>query len=312
MNVLEVRNVSKKFRERGKWFYALRNVSFEVEEGEIFGLVGPNGAGKTTMMNILIGMLEPDEGESKVFGQNIIKNRALIDKMNYVSGETRFHWTLKITDILNFYARAYNIPKNERAKRIQELMDFFGIDRIKQRSFDTLSTGEKMRLIFAKAFLNRPRLLLLDEPTLGLDPDIASKLRKEIKRLNKEEKTTIILTSHYMHEVEQLCGRIAFINRGEIVDMGSIDKVKLKGLSNYDVLIRVKEIKDREFLARNGFRISGKNLSKTLLYDDTLSDVLYTLSKKGYDILDIQTKRPTLEDYFIKAVKGSKTGVSEK
>jgi ABC-2 type transport system ATP-binding protein len=308
MNVISIKNVSKRFRERGEWFYVLRDVSLEIKAGEIFGLVGPNGAGKTTLLNILIGMLTPDAGEVRVFGKDITRNRELMDRINYVSGETRFHWFLRVSDILNFYARAYDVPAGERSKRIQEMMRFFDIDKIKHRGFDSLSTGEKMRLVFAKAMLNKPRLLLLDEPTLGLDPDMAAKLRREIKRINKRENVTILLTSHYMHEVEQLCSRMAFINMGEIVDMGSVDEVKLSGFSTYDVLIKVRKILDRLFLLRNGFKVSGKNISKTMLYDETLSDVLYSLSKHGFEILDIHTRKPTLEDYFIKAVKGGRKG----
>ncbi len=303
---IQISNVSKIYKVKKKDFYALKDVNLTIEKGEIFGLLGPNGAGKTTLLNVLIGLLYPDRGEAKVLGFRPYKDRQVLERMNFISGETRFHWSLHGIDILNYYGMSYNIPKKERLKRINELMDFFRIEYIRNKKFAWLSTGERMRLVFAKALLNKPEVLLLDEPTLGLDPDIAIRVRKEVKRVNKVFGTTILLTSHYMNEVEQLCDRIAFIDHGQIIDVGSVEKVKLNKFDSYEVAIHVDKIKNREVLQKQGFKISGNKISKNLSHDENLSEILSFLVKLGYKIQDIETKKPTLEDYFVKIVNGRK------
>lgn len=300
MNIVEVTNVSKKFKYSGKEFFAVKDVSFNVESGDIFGMLGANGAGKTTTLNMIIGILVPDSGSIRVFGKDTQKDVNVLESMSMTSGGTQFHGNLRTKDILNFYGRMYGIEKNEREKRIERLIEFFGLDSFVDRKFWYLSTGQKMRLTFAKAMLNYPKLLLLDEPTLGLDPDIAIRMRDEIKRINKKFGTTIILTSHYMSEVEQLCNKIAFIDKGSIIDMGLIEKVKLKQFSTYDVIIRVKEVKEAHALAKAGFRIDGNLLRKELPLDENVSEVLSFLVKNGLTILNVEERKPTLEDYFVK------------
>jgi ABC-2 type transport system ATP-binding protein len=267
---IEIKNVSKRFRERGKWFYALKNISFSIKRGEIFGLLGPNGAGKTTLLNLIINILEPDSGYIRVFGRDVSKDREVMEQINFVSGETRFHWTLTVKDILNFYGKSYGLKKPLLEKRVNRLAKFFGIEHVMNRKFDYISTGEKMRLIFVKALLNNPKLLLFDEPTLGLDPSMAIKIRKEIKRINKKG-VTILLTSHYMHEVEQLSDRVGFIYRGQLIDIGSVEKVKLKRFTTYDVIVDVEKIKNEQFLRKQGFRIKGRKLYKTVSHGESLS-----------------------------------------
>jgi len=307
MSAIEIKDISKKFKEKGKEFYALKNINLNIEKGEIFGLLGPNGAGKTTLLNIMIRMLIPETGTVSILGEIVDKNPKILEQMNYVSGETRFHWVLRSRDILDFYAASYNLSSPVRKERIDELLDFFDIKHVQYRKFHSLSTGEKMRLIFAKAMLNKPKVLLLDEPTLGLDPVIAISVRNEILRLKKEFGTTILLTSHYMNEVEQLSDRIAFIYNGEIVDIGDVEKVKLKMFDGYDVYVHVKRIMNRDFLKENKFNVKGKVLQRKLMYNENISNMLSLLHEKGYEILDIETKKPTLEDYFVKILKREKT-----
>lgn len=308
MDAIEIINVSKKFKEQGRDFWALKDINLRVKKGEIFGLLGPNGAGKTTLLNIIVKLLSPDKGHVRVLGEEIEGNDKFLEKINFVSGDTKFHWVLKVDDILNFYGIAYNLPKQERRERIEELMRFFDIEEVRNRKFTHLSTGERMRLIFAKAMLNKPQVLLLDEPTLGLDPSIAIRVRAEIKRVNKKFGTTVLLTSHYMSEVEQLSDRIAFIHRGEIIDMGRVEKVKLRRFGTYDVIIKVKRILNRGFLKQNHFQVKGRSIRRRLLSHENLSEVLSLLYKNGYKVLDVQTKKPTLEDYFIKILKGEEGG----
>lgn len=225
MTAIEIKNVSKKFRVLGKEFYALKDVTLDVKDREILALVGPNGSGKTTLLNIITGLLIPDSGYVKILGKK--PDTDVVEKIGFVSSDARFHWALTMKDVLNFYGIVYGMSKASREKRILQLADFFGFEELLGRRFDGLSTGERMRLSFAKALLNNPRILLLDEPTLGLDPDISIKLRKEIKHINKEFGTAILLTSHYMKEVHQLADRIAFILKGEIHDIRSAKGVDL-------------------------------------------------------------------------------------
>lgn len=320
MKAIEISNVSKIYRSgwkmakpfspisKKKDFYALKDINLSIEKGEIFGLLGPNGAGKTTLLNMLIGLLYPDSGEAKVLGEKPYNNRDVLEKMNYISGETRFHWSLYVVDVLNYYGMSYGIPKKEREKRIESLINFFEIGHIRNKKFAWLSTGERMRLVFAKALINNPKVLLLDEPTLGLDPDIAIKVRKEIKKVNKEFGTTILLTSHYMDEVEKLADRIAFIYKGKIIDMGSVESVKLNKFDTYEVVFQIDKIRDKNKLKTFGFKISGNKISKNMLYNEDLTQLLSKVSELGYRIYDIQTKRPTLEDYFVKIVSPSEVG----
>jgi ABC-2 type transport system ATP-binding protein len=306
MDAIEIEGVSKKFRETGKVFWALKDVSFTVRKGEIFGLLGPNGAGKTTLLNILVRLLIPDSGKIRILGEDIAGRGRVLEKINFVSGDTKFHWVLTVEDVLKFYSIAYNLPPAVRKERVEELIEFFGISYVRNRRFNRLSTGERMRLIFAKAMLNHPRVLLLDEPTLGLDPAVAIRVRAEIKRVNRKFGTTILLTSHYMSEVEQLSERIAFIHRGEIIDMGKVEKVKLKRFGSYDVIVKIKGSPDMKFLQAHNFQVSGNVLKRRLLVGENLSNILSLLHRKGYEILDVQTKKPTLEDYFVRILKEGK------
>jgi ABC-2 type transport system ATP-binding protein len=308
MYAIEVSKVSKKFRERGKNFYALRNVSLNVEQGEILGILGPNGAGKTTLLNIIVGIVEPDSGRVKILGKTC--DSSVLASMNFVSGESRFHFSLRVRDVLDVYARIYGLTPQEKSERVKDLVEKFGLKRVYNRKYGYLSTGEKVRVAFAKALLNKPKIILFDEPTLGLDPEIAIRVRKEIKSLNKKHGVTIILTSHYMNEVEQLSDRIAFISDGEIVDIGSVESVKLSKFSTYDVVITVDRIKYRAFLDKNKFAIDGHRLHMTLSHGEDISRILALLNDKGFKILDIQTKKPTLEDYFVK-ILGDKKGDKE-
>lgn len=302
MLALEVRKVSKRFKESGKWFYALKGIDLFVENSEIFGLLGPNGAGKTTLLNMLIGILLPDSGTIHILGKDIVKEREMVKKIGFVPSDARFYWRLKVLDILEFYSRVYGLKGRKREERIKELVEFFGIEDILYRRFESLSTGERMRLIFTKSLLHEPEILLLDEPTLGLDPHIAIKVRKEIKRINKEKGTTILFTSHYMHEVEQLCDRIAFIHKGRVLDIGTAKSIKLRVFETYDVVVKVKRILDKKSLEAQSFRVQGNQIIKSLPYHETPNEILSFLSNQGYEILRIETKEPTLEDYFVKVV----------
>lgn len=302
MHAIEISSVSKKFKDKGKRFYALRDVSFSVRNREIFGLLGPNGSGKTTLLNIIMNVLVPDTGYVKILGKDPNRDRDVLEEINFVSGDARFHWALTVSNILNFYGMVYRLGKEEREKRIERLAKVFGAGELLTRRFFTLSTGEKMRVMLAKAVINKPKIILMDEPTLGLDPDISITVRNEIRKASRKFKTTILLTSHYMYEVEELADRIAFINKGSIIDTGTVESVKQKKFDTYEAIITLAKIKDRAFLRRHGFRIKGNTVSKTISMERNISSILALLEPR-YEITDVETKKPTLEDYFIKITR---------
>lgn len=196
---------------------AVDNISFKLYEGQITGLLGPNGAGKTTTIMMLLDLVTPTSGTINVLGKDMHKNREeVLGKVNFSSPYVALPSNLSVKENLMTFARLYGV-KNPK-KRIDDLADFFEIRDLLSKRTLTLSTGQLTRLNLTKAFLNDPKLLLLDEPTASLDPDIADKTRKVLKRLQKERNVTILYTSHNMNEIEELCDRVIFINKGKITD----------------------------------------------------------------------------------------------
>ena len=240
--IVEVKSVSRSFKTNNVEFHALKNVSFSIKQGEIFGLLGPNGAGKTTLINILTTLLLPNKGTAFIDGYDVTKDRyQVLNLINSVSGETRFHYMLTVKEILRFYSELYELTQKQKKERVAYVTEKFEMHSLMNKRFQWLSSGERMRIILAKALLNHPKVLFLDEPTLGLDPDIAIKTRHLIKELKKEWDITILLTSHYMTEIEELCKRIAFINKGEIIFLGDIKELKKKHRSLESYFVEVVE-----------------------------------------------------------------------
>jgi ABC-2 type transport system ATP-binding protein len=223
MNTIEVKNLVKTF---GK-VHAVNNISFNIEEGKITGLLGPNGAGKTTTIQMLLDLVTPSSGSIKIFGKEMHKNREeILGKINFSSPYVSLPGNLKVWENLYTFARLYGVK--DVKKKVEELATFFGIKKMMNKMTSSLSTGQLTRLNLAKALLNDPKLLLLDEPTASLDPDIADRTRKLLKKIQKERKVTILYTSHNMDEIEELCDRVIFLQKGKIVDDDSPHKLKKK------------------------------------------------------------------------------------
>jgi len=230
-NIIEVRGIHKTYKSGffGKRkTYALRGIDLDIQKGEIFGVLGPNGAGKTTFLNILIGQLETDEGSVKVMGHDVTRNFSnnIKTRMNMCSGNPNFPWSLNVEEALRFYGMLYGYSGKDLKYRIEHNIELFDLDKNRKVLYDELSTGNKQKLAMAKAMLNDPEILLLDEPTTGLDPDIAQKTRKLIKKIHGKSDITTILTTHIMPEAEELCERIAFIRNGQILAMGTKKELK--------------------------------------------------------------------------------------
>jgi ABC-2 type transport system ATP-binding protein len=218
--VIEVVNLRKVFGERT----AVDGLSFETKRGEILGLLGANGAGKTTSMHMLLGLTTPTSGSIRIFGKSMPEQRIeILSRMNFASAYQFLPYNLKVWENLYVFAEIYGV-KNQ-AKKIEELLAVFELSHLRNHATGRLSSGEQTRLNLCKALLNDPELLLLDEPTASLDPDIADKVRKSLSSLHKEKGMTIINTSHNMIDVHELCSRILFMQHGKIIAEGSAEEI---------------------------------------------------------------------------------------
>ena len=221
--LLSVKNLTKVFGS----FTAVDNISFEAKEGEILGFLGPNGAGKTTTMQMLLGLITPTSGSVEVFGKSLAKHKEeILQQVNFSSAYVSLPGNLKVWENLYTFARLYGVK--DYKKRVLEMVEFFDIGALLPKMYASLSSGQATRVNLAKALLNNPKILFLDEPTASLDPDIADRTRKFLKQIQKEQGVTIIYTTHNMAEVEELCNRAIFINEGKIVTEGTPDALKKK------------------------------------------------------------------------------------
>jgi ABC-2 type transport system ATP-binding protein len=200
---------------------ALKGVSLHIGEGEFFGLLGPNGAGKSTLIHCTTGLAQPTAGDIRVFGHDAVHHyeQARV-AVGLAPQEPNLDFFLTVEETLDYHGGYFGMPKRERRERSKELLEEFSLTEKRDDRTRTLSGGMKRRLILARALMHRPRLLILDEPTAGVDVELRLELWHYVQRINSEG-TTILLTTHYLEEAEQLCNRIAFINHGEIVASGS-------------------------------------------------------------------------------------------
>ena len=218
MKALDIKNLEKRYPTGVE---ALRGVSLEVEEGELFGLLGPNGAGKSTLIHCTTGLAQPTGGSIEIFGNDAIDNYAEARQaVGLAPQEANIDWFLTVEETLDYHAGYFGMPRRERRERTKELLETFSLTEKHDERTRTLSGGMKRRLILARAMMHRPRLLILDEPTAGVDVELRLELWHYVQKINQEG-TTILLTTHYIEEAEQLCDRIAFINQGKIVGEGT-------------------------------------------------------------------------------------------
>ena len=300
MNAISIRNLSKTypvpFRRLRAFFRrpvkepveALRDVSFEVETGEIFGLIGRNGAGKTTLTKIVATLVQPTTGSVSVHGHDSVEQDELVRREIGLSTaeERSFYWRLTSEQNLMFFARLHGLSDARAKQRIRDLFEKLELDEVARRRFGELSTGNKQRLAVARALLSSPPVLLLDEPTRSLDPLAATRMREMIRSLTGEDPpVTILLTSHNLAEVETLCGRVAIISRGSI---RALDTPRnLRELTSGSELVHVTAAG-----ANGTFKTSFTRQHN----DDRLDQVIRDLQNHGARIIDVETERATLLD----------------
>ncbi len=307
---VQVRDLSKTYvqgfiKKREK--KALEGINLDVPEGAIYGILGPNGAGKTTLLSIIAGILLPDKGYVRIFDIDIHDNfetGEIYKKINISSGHANFLWSMTVKENLNYYAMLYGMSKKEREYKIEELMELFSITPYRDVRFEELSTGTKQRLSLAKAFLNNPYLILLDEPTVGLDPDVAMGIREIIKHFHEKKGVTFIITTHNMDEAEMLCDEVLFIFSGRIKAKG--DPKSLKKRMGLGDKIHI-EFQDSSSVPA-GFHIDGLiNVSFhhdriSFVVDDhtlRLPELISELIKNKFKIKRIEIEQADLEDVFI-------------
>lgn len=222
-NILSVQSLTKKFDD----FTAVENISFNVETGSIFAFLGPNGAGKSTTIKMLTTVLKPTYGEININGYNVLKEQ---DKARASFGivfqDHSLDQELTAYDNMVYHSAIYKVPKKERAEKIQKALEIVDLWERRKDLVKKYSSGMKRRLEIARAFIHYPKVLFLDEPTVGLDPQTRRKIWDHIKSLNEEKKMTIFLTTHYMEEAEAIANKIAIIDHGKIIESGTIEEIK--------------------------------------------------------------------------------------
>lgn len=291
-------SVKSIFKPKYKIVKAVRNISFEVEKGEIIAFIGPNGAGKSTTIKMMTSILYPDKGTIKVMSYNPIKDRKKLSyEIGTVFGQKEQLWThLTPYDNFKFFGAIYDLPDSVIEKKIEELNMLFELEEFINTPVRNLSLGQRIRCEISAALIHEPKILFLDEPTIGLDPVVKENIRTFIKRMNKEFKTTIFLTSHDIGDIEKLCKRVIIINNGQIVLDDTMDNLKYNYLNKKIVEAKMKErinLDDEDGI--NILKDKGYNLK--IEVDTTKRSVADALKLLNPDnIIDINISNIPLED----------------
>jgi ABC-2 type transport system ATP-binding protein len=300
--VIETKNLTKRYDR----LVAVDNLDLKVERNTIHSFLGPNGAGKTTTIKILVGLLKPDKGSVKILGQDLGWDNAEVrSRIGYMPELPKLPKHLKGTELLDIYGRMYNMTKEQREKQIPRLLDMFGL---KERGKDLIgkySKGMQMRLGMAQALLNEPELVILDEPSIGLDPVGMVEVREIMKEIAKEG-VTVFLSSHLLHEVEQVSTYVTIINKGVAVASGTIKQIsdKIKGPVTIEVEVDklsktvTKKVKELPFVT--GVNREGRKLLVGLkTREDVRSQVSQAITSGGGVVISMSIKGKGLEDVFM-------------
>ena len=306
MAVITVKNLSKDFKvkikEKGlkgslkslvkpnyKIIKAVKNISFSVEKGEMIAFIGPNGAGKSTSIKMMTGILYPNKGEIDVLGLDPRKNRKkLAYEIGCVFGQKEQLWMhLTPYDNFKFFGAIYDIPNSRVEKKIKELSDLFELEEFINTPVRNLSLGQRIRCEIVASLIHEPKVLFLDEPTIGLDPVVKENIRVLIKRMNKEYKTTVVLTSHDVSDIEKLCKRVIIINKGQVVLDDTMENLKYHYLNKKIIDVKMREkvnleeveginiVKDKDYNLKLEVDLKKKSISDAikLLNTDNIIDI---------------------------------------
>ncbi len=304
MQVIEVTDLTKRFNSKGISFAAVDQITFTVEEREIFALLGPNGAGKTTLIKVLTTLLKPTSGMAKVAGFDVSKEKEKVRaSIGIVFQEPALDRRLTGRENLDFHARMYGIKRGERERRVAELLKLVELEEKADIVVDKYSGGMNRRLELARGFIHHPKVLFLDEPTLGLDTQTRRRTWDYIKELNEREGVTIVLTTHYMEEAEYLCDRVGIIDRGKIIvldsprklvdligsDLVTLELNTLNAAAIFETLDFVTDVQ-----AHNGFVTLKMERA-----DLRIPTIMEHARESGLEIKSVNMRKPSLEDVFL-------------
>jgi len=298
-------NLTKKFGN----FTAVDHVTFDVRKGEIFGLLGPNGAGKSTAIRMLSTLSIPTEGTATVAGFDIKKQDGKVrEHIGLVSEKMIMYNELTARENLKLFGKLYDIPSDVLKKRIDKLLSFVRMEKWADHRIDTFSTGMKQRINVIRALVNQPEILFLDEPTLGLDPQSSAEIRELIRRINIENNTTMVLTTHMMGDADMLCNRIGIMDGGKIVALDTSPNLKRSISGNDATLFEfeipnldagiVSSIESLESVS-SVVRGDAAHIKVSSMGNDSFDTLVDTLRKNGAQIRTVKNLEPTLEDVFL-------------
>jgi ABC-2 type transport system ATP-binding protein len=298
--MIDVSNLKKSFGT----IEALKGISFNIPQGECYGLLGPNGAGKTTTISILSTIIKPDEGEVNIAGYDLKKNPLDCKKnIGVVTQEIALYNELSANDNLLFWGGMYKVPLQELQNRLDETLDLLGLTDRKNDKVKTYSGGMKRRVNIASALLHRPKILFMDEPTAGIDPQSRNLIFEVVEKLHKEG-MTIVYTTHYMEEAERLCNRIGIIDNGEIIAHGTLDELRTSGSMKESVVISYTNLTDESY---NTIEKEWKDIQRfedkihfySMNIQGDLSKIILMCNKFGLDMQHIDIQKINLETIFL-------------
>lgn len=301
--VLKVDHLIKRYKD----YTAVDRISFEIKEGTVVGLLGPNGAGKTTTIQMLLGITLADGGSICYFGKDFYAHRQeCLQQINFASSFNSLQGRISVIENLRVFAMLYNI-KNPDAK-IKELADRLELEGLMTGLYHNLSAGQKTRVNIAKALMNNPKIILMDEPTASLDPDISDKLLSFIEDLRHNRHLSILYTSHDMSEVARICDEVIFLEKGQIIaqdtPLGLTKRIKTATLKlTFDGMRREVE----SYLNEQKLKIVkiDKNHVQLKLPEERIAETIFGVSKIGAYITDVEVEKPTLEDFFLHIARKS-------
>lgn len=302
MEFIKIENLVKKYNEN----YAVNSISFDINRGELFGLLGPNGAGKSTTISILSGLIKPTNGSVYIDGSDIVKNPMAAKKViGLVPQEIALYPTLTARENLMFWGRMYGLSGKVLKQRMEEVLSIVELSDRKNERIQNYSGGMKRRINIAAALLHRPEILIMDEPTVGIDPQSRNHILETVKSLN-DGGMTVIYTSHYMEEVEYLCSRIGIVDHGKLIAIGDKDSLKKSVLSHDKIEIAVSSVtptmieKIRSINFVTG--VAAEENKLTVLSSDgpeLLANLLLAIAKMNVKVLSVNVEEPNLESVFL-------------
>lgn len=303
-SVIEVDHLQRTFGEQN----AVDGVTFTVASGEVFGLLGPNGAGKTTTVRLLNGLLPPSAGMARVFGLDPVSQGAAIRRQTGVLTETpALYERLSARENLEFFATLQALPKPELTSRVDEMLEFFDLSSRAKDKVETYSKGMKQRLALARALIHRPPLLFLDEPTSGLDPEAAQQVNDLIASLSRTDGQTVVLATHNLLEAQRLCDRVAIMNHGKILALGSLKELarKLWPVTWVDIMFHVKpavtlieNLKSRRGVIQTVSNQDDATLAVQVENENRIPEIIRYLVEQDASILRVNPRDYTLEDIY--------------